>query len=109
MNHGEAEDGHQVGDDRDNDTANADSQGIVRDGAEGLATNDDVDNSKTASDEDVETRAQFGAPEAKGISGCSDGTETKLDMLLARGVRKAENRNQELSNLWSQGAGVRST
>ena len=109
MNHGEAEDGHQVGDHRDNDTANADSQGIVRDGVEGLTTNDDVDNSKTASDEDVENRAQFGAPEAKGISGCSDGTETKLDMLLARGVRKAENRNQELSNLWSQGAGVRST
>jgi len=88
MNHGEAEDGHQVGDHRDNDTANADSQGIVRDGAEGLTTNDDVDNCKTASDEDVENRAQFGAPEAKGISGCSDGTETKLDMLLARGFER---------------------
>ena len=90
MNHGEAEDRHQVGDHRDNDTANADSQGIVRDSAEGLTTNDDVDNSKTTSDKDVENRAQFGAPEAKGISGCSNGTETKLDMLLVRGSKVRE-------------------
>ena len=115
MNQGEAEDGHQVGNHCDNDTANADSHSIVRDSAEGLTTNDDVDNSKTTSDEDVENRAQFGAPEAKGISGCSDGTETKLDMLLVRGVSKGResgrprNENRELSNLWSQGAGVGST
>ena len=57
MNHGKAEDRHKVGDHRDNDTANADSQRIVRDGAEGLTTNDDVDNSKTPSDDDVENRA----------------------------------------------------
>jgi hypothetical protein len=57
MNHGEAEDGHKVGDHRDNDTADTDSQSIVRDGAKGLTTNDDVDNSKTPSDEDVENRA----------------------------------------------------
>lgn len=88
MNHSEAEDGHQVGDDGDNDTANADGQSIVRDGVKGLTTNDDVDNSKTPSDDDVENRAQFGAVEAKGISGCSDGTETKLDMLLVRGFER---------------------
>jgi len=93
MNHGEAEDGHQVGDHGDNDTANADSHGVVRDGAEGLTTNDDVDNGKTASDEDIEKRAQFSAPESKGISGCSDGTETKLGHAVSEGVRKAENRD----------------
>jgi hypothetical protein len=80
-----------------------------------LTTNDDVDNGKTASDEDVENRAQFGAPEAKGISGCSDSTETKLEHAVSEGGSKGResgrprNENRELSNLWSQRASVSST
>ena len=57
MDHGEAEDGDEVGNDGDDDTANANSHGIVGDGAEGLTTDDDVDDGKPTADEDIEDGA----------------------------------------------------
>ena len=78
MDHGEAKNGNEVGDYGDDDTANADSHGVVGDSAEGLTTNDDVDDGKTTSDKDIENGAQFGAPEAKRVPRRSNGTETKL-------------------------------
>jgi hypothetical protein len=114
VNHGEAEDGNEVGDDGNNDTANADGHGVVGDSTEDLAANDDVDNGKPASDEDIENGAQLGAIEAKRISRCSDSTETELSGVLVADVTRgrsgrSRDENRALSNLWAQCATVGST
>ena len=90
MDHGETKDGNEVGDDGNDNTADADGHGVIRDGAEDLTTNDDVDDGKTTSDKDVEHRAQLRSPEAKGIPGCSNGTETKLSGALAEHDKKED-------------------
>ena len=72
MNYCEAKDRHHVGNDCHNDTADADCHGVIGYSSKDLAADDNIDDSKAATDKDIEDRRQFGAPESKGVPRAGD-------------------------------------
>ena len=73
VDEGEAEDGEDVGDDGDDDTADADRHGVVRHGAQQLTTDDHIHYSEASTNNHIQYRAELRAPESKRVSRCSDG------------------------------------
>ena len=78
MDDGEAEDGDNIRDDRDDDAANADCQSVVGNRAEELTTDNHVDDCEATANDNVEDRCKLGAPEAKGVSGRRNRSQSKL-------------------------------
>ena len=83
MNESEPENRNHVGDHGDDYAAYSKRHTVVRDGSEDLSNHHDVDDSESASNDDVENRAEFCAIEAERVSRGSDLTETKLGQVRA--------------------------
>jgi hypothetical protein len=61
----ESENGHDVGDDGNDDDANRDAHGVVGHCTQDLSYDDVVDDGKTTSDDNVEDTTELGSPEAE--------------------------------------------
>lgn len=79
MNEAETENGNNITNNGDNDTAYGDSHLVVGNCGENLSYNNNVDDSETSTDDDIESGADIGSVETKGISRGSNCTETHLE------------------------------